>query len=125
MPLGLGPFLDQIVTVLLLIAAAIGGFHLYKRYEKPSQPAQIQAGPITTTTKITKNADEILRERYARGEIDRANYLEMIQNLKVQSSSESSRPTINSSVEEIVRERYARGEINRTQFQEMMGDLKR
>jgi hypothetical protein len=35
MPLGLGPFLDQIVTLLLLIAAAIGGTHLYRKYEKP------------------------------------------------------------------------------------------
>ncbi len=43
MPLGLGPFLDQIVTLLLLIAAAIGGIHLYKKNVNPSPPAQTQA----------------------------------------------------------------------------------
>ena len=71
MPLGLGPFLDQIVTVLLLIAAAVGGFHLYKRYEKPSQPAQVQAAPNATAGKTASSAEELLNERYARGGIDR------------------------------------------------------
>jgi len=124
MPLGLGPFFDQIVTVLLLIAAVVGGFHLYKKYEKPSQPTQVHAVPIATTAKSTETAEEILQDRYARGEIDRARYLDMIQNLKAQSSAASSRPAGNLSADEIVRERYARGEINRTQFREMMGDLK-
>jgi uncharacterized membrane protein len=124
MPLGLGPFLDQIVTVLLLIAAAVGGFHLYKKYVKPSQPTQLQAAPSATTAKRTDSAEEILQDRYARGEIDRAHYLDMIQNLRTQSIAGSSRPAGNLSAVEIARERYARGEINRTQFQEMMDDLK-
>ncbi len=124
MPLGLGPFLDQIVTVLLLIAAAVGGFHLYKKYEKPSQQAQVQAAPSATTAKRTETAEEILQDRYARGEIDRAHYLDIMENLKAQSSAGSSRPAGNLSAEEIVRARYAHGEMNHTQFQEMMGDLK-
>ena len=123
MPLGLGPFLDQIVTVLLLIAAAIGGLHLYKRYEKPSQPAQVQAAPNAAPAKTASSAEELLNERYARGGIDRAHYLEMLQNLKAQSSGASNRSgTL--SAEEIVRERYARGELNGTEFQQTMDDLR-
>jgi uncharacterized membrane protein len=123
MPLGLGPFLDQIVTVLLLIAAAIGGLHLYKKYERPPQPAQVQAAPNAAPAKSASSAEEILNERYARGGMDRAHYLEMLQNLKAQSSGASKRSgTL--SAEEIVRERYARGEINGSEFQQTMDDLR-
>jgi uncharacterized membrane protein len=124
MPLGLGPFLDQIVTLLLLIAAAIGGIHLYKKNVNPSPPTQTQAAYNAEPTATSSSAEEILRERYARGEIDRPHYLEMLQNLKAQPGSVSSKRTGNLSAEEIGRERYARGEINRSQFQEMMGELR-
>ena len=124
MPLGLGPFLDQIVTLLLLIAAAIGGIHLYKKNVNPSPPAQTQAACSETPTVTFSSADEILRERYARGEIDRPHYLEMLQNLKAHSSGVSSKRNGNLSAEEIARERYARGEINGSQFQEMMDELR-
>jgi uncharacterized membrane protein len=123
MPLGLGPFLDQIVTVLLLIAAAIGGLHLYKKYERPPQPAQVQAAPNAAPAKTASSAEEIVNERYARGGMDRAHYLEMLQNLKAPSSGASKRSgTL--SAEEIVRERYARGEINGSEFQQTMDDLR-
>ena len=124
MPLGLGPFLDQIVTLLLLIAAAIGGIHLYKKTVNPSQPAQVQAAPSAAPARSAFSAEEILRERYARGEIDRAHYLEMLQNLRAQSSGGSPKGIGTLSAQEIVRERYARGEIDHTQFQEIMGDLR-
>jgi uncharacterized membrane protein len=124
MPLGLGPFLDQIVTLLLLIAAAIGGIHLYKKNVNPSPPAQTQAAYNAEPTATSSSAEEILRERYARGEIDRPHYLEMLQNLKAHSSGVPSKRTGSLSAEEIARERYARGEINRSQFQEMMGELR-
>jgi uncharacterized membrane protein len=124
MPLGLGPFLDAIVTLLLLIAAVIGGMHLYKKNVNPPQPAQVQAAHSAAPAGTTSSAEELLRERYARGEIDRAHYIEMLQNLKAQSSGVSSKGTGRLSAEEIVRERYARGEINRSQFQEMTDDLK-
>src|ERR1700675_4186523 len=124
MPLGLGPFLDQIVTLLLLIAAAIGGIHLYKKNGNPPQPAQVQAAPSAAPTRTAFSPEQILRERYARGEIDRAHYLEMLQKLKAQSSGVSSKRTGNLSAEEIVRERYARGEINGSQFQEIVGELR-
>jgi uncharacterized membrane protein len=123
MPLGLGPFLDQVVTLLLLIAAAIGGIHLYKKTVNPSQPAQVQAAP-NAAVGSSFSAEEILRDRYARGEIDRAHYLERLQNLRAQSSRGSRKGIGALSAQEIVRERYARGEIDRTQFQEIMGDLK-
>jgi uncharacterized membrane protein len=124
MPLGLGPFLDQIVTWLLLIAAAIGGVHLYKKSVNPQLPAQVQAAPNAAPATPASSAEEILKERYARGEIDRAHYLEMHQNLKARSSGISSKGSGHLSAEEIVRERYARGEINRSQFQEIMDDLR-
>lgn len=124
MPLGLGPFLDQIVTLLLLIAAAIGGIHLYKKTVNPSQPAQVQAAPSAAPARSALSAEEILGERYASGEIDRAHYLEMLQHLKAQSTDVSSKRPGTLSAEEIVRERYARGELNRTQFQELIDDLR-
>ena len=89
MPLGLGPFLDQIVALLLLIAAAIGGIHLYRKTVNPSQPAQVQAAPSAAPARSAFSAEEILRGRYARGEIDRVHYLEMLQNLTAQSSGGS------------------------------------
>lgn len=124
MPLGLGPFLDQIVTLLMLIAVAIGGIHLYKKNVNPPPPAQTQAARSVASTATSSSAEELLRERYARGEIDRSHYHEMLQNLKAQSSGISSKRTGNLSAEEIVRERYARGEINQFQFQEMMVELR-
>jgi uncharacterized membrane protein len=122
MPLGLGPFLDQIVTFLLLIAAVLGGVHLYRKSANP--PAQVQAASSAAPARTAFSAEAILRERYARGGIDRAHYLEMLQNLKAQSSGVSSKRIGNVSAEEIVRERYARGEINGSQFQEIMGDFR-
>lgn len=123
MPLGLGPFLDQIVTLLLLIAAAIGGMHLYRRYEKPQRPAQVQAAPNAATAKTASPAEEFLDERHARGEIDRPHYLEMLQNLKALPSGASKRSET-LTAEEIVRERYARGELDRAQFTQMLNDLR-
>jgi uncharacterized membrane protein len=124
MPLGLGPFLDQIVTLFLLIAAAIGGMRLYKKYERPPLLTQTQAESGATPCNGVVAAEEILRERYARGEIDRAQYLQMLQNLKAQSGGRSAKRPGSFSAEGIVRERYVRGDINHTQFQEMIGDLR-
>jgi uncharacterized membrane protein len=124
MPLGLGPFLDQIVTVLLLIVAFIGGVHLYKKNVNAQPAAQVQAAPSAAPARTASSAEGILKERYARGEIDRAQYLEMLQSLKAQSSHASPRVTGNLPADEIVRERYARGELNRDQFQQMMDDLR-
>jgi hypothetical protein len=62
MPLGLGPFLDQIVTLLLLIAAVLGGLHLYKKYVDPPAPAAAQsysapvAGSAATHVLVTRTS---------------------------------------------------------------------
>ncbi len=82
MPLGLGPFLDQIVTLLLLVAAAIGGIHLYKKTVNPPSAAQVQASSNTAPTVPTHSAEEIVRDRYARGEIDHTQFQEIIGDLK-------------------------------------------
>jgi uncharacterized membrane protein len=124
MPLGLGPFLDQIVTLILQVVAVLGGIHLYKRSVNPSPPAGAQISPVTPAASHS-TAEETLKERYARGEIDRARYLEILENLKAQSSGESAKRTASLSAEEIARESYARGELDRAQFQEMMEDLKK
>ena len=81
MPLGLGPFLDQIVTLLLLVAAAIGGINLYKKTVNPPSPVRVQASSSTAKTVPTHSAEEILRERYARGEINHTQFQEMIGDL--------------------------------------------
>jgi hypothetical protein len=46
MPLGLGPFLDQIVTLLLLIAAVLGGVQLYRKYVNPPLRAGTQTHSV-------------------------------------------------------------------------------
>src|SRR5260370_30659667 len=103
MPLGLGPFLDQIVTLLLLIAATIGGIHLYKKTVNPSQPAQVQAAPSAASAKCAFSAEQILRDLYARGELHRPHYLEMLQNLTAQSSIRSPQRIATLSAQDIPR----------------------
>jgi uncharacterized membrane protein len=70
------------------------------------------------------NAEKIIKERYARGEIDRAEYLEMLHTLKAQASGSTSR-NVGLPAEEILRERFARSEIDGTQFKEMKDELKK
>jgi len=123
MPLGLGPFLDQIVTLILLIVAVLGGIHLYRRNVSAPAATQAQISPRAGLTANQPTAEGILKERYARGEIDRARYLQMLQNLRAESNSESFKPTHSLSAEQITRERYARGEIDSDQFHEIMSDL--
>lgn len=72
MPLGLGPILDQIIALLLLVAATIGGLHLCKKTVNPPPLAQVQTSPSAAAMVPTHSAEEILLERYALGEIDRA-----------------------------------------------------
>ena len=123
MPLGLGPFLDQIVTLILLIVAVLGGIHLYRRNVSAPAATQAQISARAGSTGNQPMPEGILRERYARGEIDRSRYFQMLQNLRAESNSGSFKPTHSVSAEEIAGERYARGEINSAQFHEIMGDL--
>ena len=56
MPLGLGRFLDQIVTLLLLIAAVLGGIHLYKTYVNPAPPAGASGYSVPLTASPASGA---------------------------------------------------------------------
>ena len=123
MPLGLGPFWDQIVTLLLLIAAILGGIHIYKKSVSQPKSNQVRAAQTFAPSRAESSAEGILKQRYARGEINQTQYVEMLETLRAP-SSDADRSTGSSQAVEIVRERYARGEIDRQQFQQMIGDLK-
>ena len=73
-PLGLGPGLDQLVSLVVICLLAFLGFKFgpdfLKRYQKPSGTAE---GPETEET--------ILRRRYARGEIARDQYFQILEDL--------------------------------------------
>jgi len=101
MPLGLGPFLDQIVTLILLIVAVLGGIHLYRRNVSAPAATQAQISARAGSTGNQPMPEGILRERYARGEIDRSRYFQMLQNLRAESNSGSFKPTHSVSAEEI------------------------
>jgi len=101
--LGLGPALDPIVGLVLLLALVFGGFWVVKSaVRSPAGQAierqlsgtgqavrdQFRAGTDDSRQKHEREVDtaspaeEILRQRYARGEIDRKQYLEMMADLK-------------------------------------------
>jgi len=93
--------------LLILIAAVLAGVHLYKTKIKPPQPVHAGVTQSEATT-IPGSSEDILRERYARGEIDRPHYLEMLENLKAQSGIAFRKAAGNLPVEKIARQRYAR-----------------
>jgi uncharacterized membrane protein len=72
---GLGPVLDQPVTLLaLLLLVVIGVLWLLGMIRKPrSRDANFRDGSL---------AEQILRERYARGEMDRAQFAQMLSDLQ-------------------------------------------
>ena len=123
MPPGLGPFWDQSVTLLLLIAAALGGIHIYKKNASAPKSAQKQTMQTFAPSRTESSAEEIQKQRYVRGEINRTQYLDMLEMLRAQ-SPDADRSLGSSQAVEIVRQRYARGEIDRQHFQQIMGDLK-
>jgi hypothetical protein len=100
---GLGPALDPFVGLLLLVALVLGGGWLVKsavrspagqamerQFSETGQAVRdrFPAGTGDRSAKrqregdAASRTDEILRERYARGEIDRKQYLEMLEDLK-------------------------------------------
>jgi hypothetical protein len=92
--LGLGPALDPVVSLILVVALMVGGYWVVRSAaNSPTVQAigkQISAtgGSVRddaherTEPPQPSDAEVILRERYARGEIDRKQYLEMMEDLK-------------------------------------------
>jgi hypothetical protein len=93
--LGLGPALDPIVSLIIVGALIVGGYWIVKSTGR-SPIAQAITKRISATEesvrgypheriepeKHSPRAEEILRERYARGEIDRKQYLDMMDDPK-------------------------------------------
>ena len=99
--LGLGPALDPFVGLILLVALVLGAGWLVKsavrspagqaierQFSETGQAVRdrFDAGTDDRSAKhhqgdAASRAEEILRERYARGEIDRKQYLEMLDDL--------------------------------------------
>ena len=99
--LGLGPALDPFVGLLLLVALVLGGGWLVKSAVRSPAGQAIERQFSETGQAVrdrlpgtgdrsakrqregdaASRADEILRERYARGEIDRKQYLEILDDL--------------------------------------------
>ena len=100
--LGLGPALDPFAGLILLVALVLGGGWVVKTASRSSAGQAIEKQVVETGQavrdrfagtddpsakrqhegKAASGAEEILRERYARGEIDRKQYLEMLDDLK-------------------------------------------
>jgi uncharacterized membrane protein len=101
--LGLGPALDPFVGLIMLVALVLGGGWLVKSVVRSPAGQAIQR-QFSETRQAVRNrvhvgtddrsakrqyegaaashAEETLRERYARGEIDRKQYLETLEDLK-------------------------------------------
>ena len=101
--LGLGPVLDPLVGLALLVALVLAGVWVVKsavrsragqaverQFSETEQAVRdrCRAGSDNRDAKhrregdVTSRAEEVLRERYARGEIDRKQYLEILDDLK-------------------------------------------
>jgi uncharacterized membrane protein len=74
---GLGPGFDQLGVVIALTVFAAAGLWLFK-----SRRPGFWGGSRPTD----RSAEEILRERYARGELDRTQFLFMLDDLRAPES---------------------------------------
>jgi uncharacterized membrane protein len=72
---GLGPAFDQIGIVIALIVLAVATIPWVIRTMRKS-------GHRRDSTPTDRAAEEILRERYAQGELDRAQFLFMLDDLR-------------------------------------------
>jgi uncharacterized membrane protein len=89
--LGLGPALDPTVSLVLVVALIVGGCWVVQSAAN-SPTVQAIGKQMSTIGKNVREdrheqapprtAEEILRERYAGGEIDRKQFLEMMDDLR-------------------------------------------
>ncbi len=77
--LGLGPPFDQIVTVAAVVLAVISASCLLRAFWKVELSAKTRSG--------IPQAEEILRGRYARGELDRNQFLHMLEDVRTETSN--------------------------------------
>jgi|SRR5579862_3976538 len=79
---GLGPLFDQIVTVaVLVLLALVAAPLLIRTFHKAESSARFGSR--------TQTPEEILRERYARGEVDRTQFILMLDDLRTQNPRKS------------------------------------
>ncbi|MGB8885945.1 MAG: hypothetical protein WCC87_04435 [Candidatus Korobacteraceae bacterium] len=92
--LGLGPTLDPVVSLVVAGVLLVGGYWLVKSVSSLGPAKAISKGISAAEDNFREDtperlrrqrqlptAEEILRERYGRGEIGRKQYLEMLDNL--------------------------------------------
>jgi uncharacterized membrane protein len=86
--LGLGPA-DPIASLILIVVLIVGGFWVVRSAAKSptmqtlgKQVSMIGKDKREDRSKEAPTAEEILRERYARGEIDRTQFLEMMDDFR-------------------------------------------
>ena len=76
--LGLGPPFDQIVTLAVVVLAVISASWFLRAFRKIELSAKSKSG--------IPQAEEILRGRYARGELDRNHFLLMLEDVRTETS---------------------------------------
>ena len=78
---GLGPVFDQLPSILLGGTLLLLVIPLLRRAVRGSLPVEIQS-----TTRAAAEPQQILRERYARGELSRDEFLRMQNDLRSESA---------------------------------------
>jgi uncharacterized membrane protein len=74
--LGLGPAFDQIVTLAVVVLVVVFASWLLRAFRKTELAAKSKSG--------IPQAEEILRGRYARGELDRNQFLLMLKDVRTE-----------------------------------------
>jgi len=72
---GLGPLIDQAVTLAVVVVLALVALPLLMRTFRKQESS-------ATSGSETPQAEEIVRARYARGELDRNQFLLMLEDLR-------------------------------------------
>ena len=74
LPLGLGPGFDQIFPIVLLVIAALLVWKYLPSIQQRFRKTDRSAGDV--------EAESTIRQRYARGEVTREQYLQMLDDLQ-------------------------------------------